>query len=102
VERLVVGLVELVITIYRGTVVRLTALGDAIVSLGRRIAHRFRRQPSTGVQVFLYILIFFMFKSCSAILRLLFLKSHKCHKWGNSFVAQSENYLFFGGRSSDQ
>ena len=53
-EQLVVGLVELVITIYRGTVVRLTAVGDAIVSLGRRIAHRFRRQPSTGVQVFIY------------------------------------------------
>ncbi len=57
-ERLVVGLVELVITIYRGTVVRLTAVGDAIVSLGRRIAHRFRRQPSTGVQVFVYFNIF--------------------------------------------
>jgi hypothetical protein len=52
VERLVVGLVELVIAIYRGTVMRLTAVGDAIVLLGRRIAHRFRRQPSTGVQVF--------------------------------------------------
>jgi hypothetical protein len=75
VERLVVGLVELVITIYRGTVVRLTAVGDAIVSLGRRIAHRFRRQPSTGVQVFIYFNIFFMFKSCSAGLRLLFLRS---------------------------
>ena len=53
-ERLVVGLVELAIAIYRGTVVRLTAVGDAIVSLGRRIAHRFRRQPSTGVQVFTF------------------------------------------------
>ena len=73
-ERLVVGLVELVIAIYRGTVVRLTAVGDAIVSLGRRISHRFRRQPSTGVQVFIYFNIF-MFNSCSAILRLLFLKS---------------------------
>ncbi len=66
-----VGLVELVIAIYRGTVVRLTAVGDAIVLLGRRIAHRFRRQPSTGVQVFMYFNIF-MFNSCSAILRLLF------------------------------
>ena len=58
-----VGLVELIVTIYRGTVVRLTAVGDAIVSLGRRIAHRLRRQPSTGVQVFI-ILIFFVFSSC--------------------------------------
>jgi hypothetical protein len=58
VERLVVGLVELTIAIYRGTVVRLTAVGDAIVSLGRRIAHRFRRQPSTGVQVFICFNIF--------------------------------------------
>ena len=57
VERLVVGLVELVIAIYRGTVVRLTAVGDAIVPLGRRIAHRFRRQPSTGVQVFIYFYV---------------------------------------------
>jgi hypothetical protein len=57
VERLVVGLVELIIAIYRGTVVRLTAVGDAIVSLGRRIAHRFRRQPSTGVQVFIYFYV---------------------------------------------
>ncbi len=73
-ERLVVGLVELTIAIYRGTVVRLTAVGDAIVSLGRRISHRFRRQPSTGVQVFIYFNIF-IFNSCSAILRLLFLKS---------------------------
>jgi hypothetical protein len=54
VERLVVGLVELVIAIYRGTVVRLTAVGDAIVSLGRRIVHRLRRQPSAGVQVFIF------------------------------------------------
>jgi hypothetical protein len=54
VERLVVGLVELVIAIYRGTVVWLTAVGDSIVSLGRRIAHRFRRQPSAGVQVFIF------------------------------------------------
>jgi hypothetical protein len=74
VERLVVGLVDFFIAIYRGTVVRLTAVGDAIVSLGRRIAHQFRRQPSTGVQVFIYFNIF-MFNSCSAILRLLFLKS---------------------------
>jgi hypothetical protein len=51
VERLVVGIVNFAITIYRGTVVRLTAVGDAIVSLGRRIT---RRQPSTGVQVFIY------------------------------------------------
>jgi hypothetical protein len=36
-------------------VVRLTAVGDAIVSLGRRIT---RRQPSTGVQVFIYFNIF--------------------------------------------
>jgi hypothetical protein len=50
VERLVVGIVDFFITIYRGTVVRLTAVGDAIVSLGRRIT---RRQPSTGVQVFI-------------------------------------------------
>jgi hypothetical protein len=54
VERLVVGLVELVITINRGTVVRLTAVGDAIVSLGRRLVHRLRRQPSKGVQVFIF------------------------------------------------
>jgi hypothetical protein len=54
VERLVVGLVDFAIAIYRGTVVRLTAVGDAIVSLGCRIAHRFRRQPSTGVQVLIY------------------------------------------------
>ncbi len=53
-ERLVVGLVELVLAIYRGTVVRLTAVGDSIVSLGRRIVHRLRRQPSAGVQVFIY------------------------------------------------
>jgi hypothetical protein len=64
VERLVVGLVDFFIVIYRGTVVRLTAVGDAIVSLGRRIA---RCQPSTGVQVFIYFNIF-MFNSCSAIL----------------------------------
>ncbi len=51
VERLVVGIVDFFLTIYRGTVVRLTAVGDAIVSLGRRIT---RRQPSTGVQVFIY------------------------------------------------
>ncbi len=51
VERLVVGIVDIAIAIYRGTVVRLTAVGDAIVSLGRRIT---RRQPSTGVQVFIY------------------------------------------------
>jgi hypothetical protein len=57
VERLVVGLVELSIAIYRGTVVRLTAVGDAIVSLGRRIAHRFRRQPSAGVPVFIYFYV---------------------------------------------
>ncbi len=53
-ERLVVGLVELIIAIYRGTVVRLTAVGDPIVSLGRRIAHRLRRQPSAGEQVFIF------------------------------------------------
>jgi hypothetical protein len=52
VERLVVGIVDTAIAIYRGTVVRLTAVGDAIVSLGRRIT---RRQPSTGVQVYIYI-----------------------------------------------
>jgi hypothetical protein len=57
VERLVVGLVEFFIAIYRGTVVRLTAIGDAIVSLGRRIAHRFRRQPSAGVPVFIYFYV---------------------------------------------
>jgi hypothetical protein len=51
VERLVAGIVDTFIAIYRGTVVRLTAVGDAIVSLGRRIT---RRQPSTGVQVFIY------------------------------------------------
>jgi hypothetical protein len=54
VERLVVGLVELAIAIYRGTVVRLTAVGDAIVSLGRRLVHLLRRQPSEGVQVFIF------------------------------------------------
>ena len=70
-ERLVVGIVDTAIAIYRGTVVRLTAVGDAIVSLGRRIT---RRQPSTGVQVFIYFNIF-LFDSCSVILRLLFLKS---------------------------
>ena len=71
VERLVVGIVDFFITIYRGTVVRLTAVGDAIVSLGRRIT---RRQPSTGVQVFIYFNIFvgFMHKK---FLGLLFLKS---------------------------
>ncbi len=53
-ERLVVGLVELATAIYRGTVVRLTAVGDAIVSLGCRLVHRLRRQPSTGVQVFVF------------------------------------------------
>jgi hypothetical protein len=73
VERLVVGLVELVIAMYRGTVVRLTAVGDAIVSLGRCIAHRLRRQPSEGVR-YLYFNIF-MFNLCSEILGLLFLKS---------------------------
>ncbi len=70
-ERLVAGIVDFAIAIYRGTVVRLTAVGDAIVSLGRRIT---RRQPSTGVQVFIYFNIF-LFDSCIAILRLLFLKS---------------------------
>ena len=71
VERLVVGIVDTAIAIYRGTVVRLTAVGDAIVSLGRRIS---RRQPSTGVQVFIYFNIFvgFMHKK---ILGLLFSKS---------------------------
>ncbi len=59
-ERLVVGLVEFLIAIYRGTVVRLTAVGDAIVLLGRSIAHRFHRQPSTGVQVFIYFNIFYV------------------------------------------
>ena len=53
-ERLVVGLVEFFIAIYRGTVVRLTAVGDAIVSLGRRLVHLLRRQPSEGVQVFIF------------------------------------------------
>ncbi len=53
-EQLVVGLVELSIAIYRGTVVRLTAVGDAIVSLGRRLVHLLRRQPSEGVQVFIF------------------------------------------------
>jgi hypothetical protein len=70
VERLVVGIVDFFLAIYRGTVVRLTAVGDAIVSLGRRIT---RRQPSTGVQVFVYQ--YFMFDSCIKILRLLFSKS---------------------------
>ena len=62
VERLVVGIVDTAIAIYRGTVVRLTAVGDAIVSLDRRIT---RRQPSTGVQVFIYFNIFagFMHKN---------------------------------------
>ena len=57
VERLVVGIVDFFLTIYRGTVVRLTAVGDAIVSLGRRIT---RRQPSTGVQVVIYFNIFLL------------------------------------------
>jgi hypothetical protein len=56
VERLVVGIVDIAIAIYRGTVVRLTAVGDAIVSLGRRIT---RRQPSTGVQVYIYFNILY-------------------------------------------
>ena len=70
-ERLVAGIVDTFIAIYRGTVVRLTAVGDAIVSLGRRIT---RRQLSTGVQVFIYILIFYV-DSCIKILGLLFSKS---------------------------
>ncbi len=67
VERLVVGIVDTAIAIYRGTVVRLTAVGDAIVSLGRRIS---RRQPSTGVQVFIYfnILCCFMHKTSWALI----------------------------------
>ncbi len=62
VERLVAGIVDTFIAIYRGTVVRLIAVGDAIISLGRRIT---RRQPSTGVQVFIYFNIFagFMHKN---------------------------------------
>jgi hypothetical protein len=65
VERLVVGIVGFFITIYRGTVVRLTAVGDAIVSLGRRIT---RRQPSTGVQVFIYfnIIFYVQFMQCNS------------------------------------
>ncbi len=65
-ERLVVGLVELVITIYRGTVVRLTAVGDSIVSLGRRIAHRLRRQPSngrTGICILIFLCLIYAVKS---------------------------------------
>ena len=69
-ERLVVGIVDTAIAIYRGTVVRLTAVGDAIVSLGRRIT---RRQPSTGVQVFIYFN--FLLDSRIKILGLLFSKS---------------------------
>ena len=67
VERLVAGIVDTFIAIYRGTVVRLTAVGDAIVSLGRRIT---RRQPSTGVQVFIYFNIFvgFMHKNSWALI----------------------------------
>ena len=67
VERLVVGIVDIAIAIYRGTVVRLTAVGDAIVSLGRRIS---RRQPSTGVQVFIYfnILCGFMHQNSWALI----------------------------------
>jgi hypothetical protein len=67
VERLVVGIVDTAIAIYRGTVVRLTAVGDAIVSLGRRIT---RRQPSTGVQVFIDFNIFvrFMHKNSWALI----------------------------------
>jgi hypothetical protein len=67
VERLVAGIVDIAIAIYRGTVVRLTAVGDAIVSLGRRIT---RRQPSTGVQVFIYfdILCQFMHKNSLALI----------------------------------
>ncbi len=49
-----VGLVELVVFIFRGTVVRITAVGDAIVSLGRRLSNDIRRRPSTGVQVFIF------------------------------------------------
>jgi hypothetical protein len=63
VERLVLGLVDFFITIYRGTVVRLTAVGDAIVSLGRRIT---RRQPSTGVQVFMYFNFYVQFMQCNS------------------------------------
>jgi hypothetical protein len=54
VERLVVGLVELVVFIFRGTVVRITPVGDAIVSLGRRLSNAIRRRPSTGVQLFIF------------------------------------------------
>jgi hypothetical protein len=56
VERLVVGLVELALVFCRGTMALLNAVGDAIVSLGRRIAHSFCRQPSTGVSVIIYLL----------------------------------------------
>ena len=66
VERLVVGIVDTFIAIYRGTVVRLIAVGDAIVSLGRRIS---RRQPSTGVQVYILIFYFgFMHKNSWALI----------------------------------
>jgi hypothetical protein len=73
VERLVVGLVELALVFCRGTMARLNAVGDAIVSLGRRIAHSFRRQPSAGVPVFIFII--FMLILCGEILRLLSLMS---------------------------
>ncbi len=67
VERLVVGIVDTAIANYRGTVVRLTAVGDAIVSLGRHVT---RCQPSTGVQVFIYfnILYCFMHKNSWALI----------------------------------
>jgi hypothetical protein len=63
----VVGLVELVITIYRGTVVRLTAVGDTIVSLGRRITHRLRRQPSEGSQVFIFNYFYVYFYAAKSL-----------------------------------
>ncbi len=54
VERLVVKLVELVASIFRGMVVWLTAVGDAIVSLGRCLTNAIRRRPPTGIQVCIF------------------------------------------------
>ena len=100
-ERLVVGVVDFFITIYRGTVVRLTAVGDAIVSLGRRIS---RRQPSTGVQVIIYFNIFFV-ESCIKLLWLLYQRARRrmTSQSGKPLLSPNQKIVrLFGGRSSDQ
>ncbi len=103
-ERLVVGLVDFAIAICRGTVVRLTAVGDAIVSLGRRLVHRIRRQPSTGVQVFIY------FNILCSIHAVKFLGSYfqrarrrMTSQTGEPLLSPNQKIVrLFGGRSSDQ